>query len=211
MDFAQSTQIVLHFGEHIDTFAAHSGFLIYVVLFAIVFCEIGILPLLFLPGDPLIFLCGAFCATGAIKLWIVMPVLFVATVAGSILSYATGHALRNQVLARDYRWLNKSALQRSQAFYERYGAITFLISPFVAVLRTFAPFAAGIAMMAFPKYLFSVTGGALLWVGILVLGGYFFGNVPLIRDHMNAIVLSGIGLGLGGLVVSSLWRYFKRR
>jgi membrane-associated protein len=209
MDWSQLTQIVLHFDQHIGVFAAQYGVAIYAMLFAIVFCEIGLLPLFFLPGDPLIFLCGAFCASGAISLWIVMPVLFFATLAGSVLDYYIGRAVGRQVFTRDYRWLDKTALNRSHAFYERYGAVTFLLSPFIAVVRTFAPFVAGVAGMSFPKYLLSVCVGAALWVGLLVISGYYFGNVPIVRDHMNAIVLAGIGLGVGGLLLSSVWRYFK--
>lgn len=210
MDWGQLSQLVLHFDQHIGAFAAQYGTAIYAMLFAIVFCEIGFIPLFFLPGDPLIFICGAFCATGAIKLWIVMPVLFAATVCGSLLSYYTGCAIGQQVFTRDYRWLDKAALNRSHTFYERNGSVTFLLSPFIAVVRTFAPFVAGVSLMTFPRFVLSVSAGAALWVGLLVTGGYFFGNTPLIRDHMNAIVLSGIGLGVGGLVLSSIWRYFKR-
>lgn len=210
MDPAQLAQIVLHFDQHIGAFAAQYGAAIYAMLFAIVFCEIGLAPLFFLPGDPLIFLCGAFCATGRISLWVLLPVLFVAAVGGSVLSYAIGNRLGRQVFTRDYRWLDKSALQRSHAFYERYGGVTFLLSPFIAVVRTFAPLIAGVSAMTFPKFLLSVSAGAALWIGILVPGGYFFGNVPLIRNHMSAIVLAGVGLGVGSLLASAAWHRFKK-
>ena len=211
MDFAQLLQVVLHFDQHVGGFAAQYGTAIYVMLFAIIFCEIGVVPLFFLPGDPLVFLCGAFCATGQLDIWVLLPVLYVATVGGSALSYATGAKVGVNVFRLNYRWLDKSALNRSHAFYEKHGRITFLISPYIAVVRTFAPFIAGVSAMSFSKFMLSVNVGAALWIGGLVGGGYFLGNRPFIHDHMNAIVLSGIGLGLGALLASGLWRYLKAR
>lgn len=209
MDWLHPLQVILHFDQHLGAFAAQYGTAIYAMLFAIVFSEIGLIPLFFLPGDPLIFLCGAFCATGAIRLGIVMPLLFAATVAGSVLNYFIGQAVGRQVFTRDYRWLDKAALNRSHAFYERYGSVTFLLSPFIAVVRTFAPFVGGVSLMTFHKFLLSVSAGAALWTGSLLMGGYFFGNVPLIRDHMSAIVLVGVGLGVGSLLASAAWHQFK--
>ena len=209
MELAQLWQIVLHFDQHLGSYVAQYGTAIYAILFAIIFCEIGLLPLFFLPGDPLLFLCGALCASGAINIWELLPLLFVATVTGSVLSYAIGKRVGLQVFNRDYRWLDKAALNRSRTFYERYGRITFLLSPWIAVVRTFAPFIAGVSTMGFPKFMVSVSGGALLWVGGLLVGGYFFGNVPIVRDHMSVIVLSGIAAGTAALVVGGVWRYFK--
>jgi membrane-associated protein len=209
MDFAQLSQLVLHFDQHIASFTAQYGLVIYALLFAIVFSEIALIPLFFLPGDPLLFLCGAFCASAVINIWVVMPVLFVATISGSAVSYGIGKSIGQQVFTREYRWLDKAALNRSHAFYERYGGVTFLLSPFIAVVRTFAPFIAGVSTMTFSKFILSVSAGAALWVGTLVIGGYFLGNVAFVHDHMNAIVLSGIGLGVGGLVLSAIYRYVK--
>jgi len=139
MDWLHLLQTALHFDQHVGSAAAQYGAAIYAMLFAIIFCEIAFIPLFFLPGDPLLFICGAFCATGAISIWIVMPVLFVATVAGSVVSYRVGRAIGSTVFTRDYRWLDKAALQRTHAFYEEHGGLTFLLSPYIAVVRTFAP------------------------------------------------------------------------
>ena len=97
------------------------------------------------------------------------------------------------------------------AFYENHGGLTFLMSPFIAVVRTFAPFVGGVAQMTFPRFLRAVIAGASIWVVTLVVGGYFFGNVPIIRDNMNVIVLSGVGIGVGSLVASGVYRYCKAR
>ncbi len=209
MDIAGLSQLVIHFDQHVGSFAVQHGTAIYAMLFAIVFAEIGLIPFFFLPGDPLLFLCGAYCATGAISIWVLMPVLFAATIGGSTLSYAIGKRVGVKVFSLNYRWLDQQALHRSKDFYERHGHITFLLSPYIAVVRTFAPFVAGVSAMAYPKFLLSVIAGAALWTGGLVIAGYYFGNVPIIRDHMNAIVLTGIGLGVGSLAFGSIWRHVK--
>ncbi len=211
MDLMQFLHVVLHFDQHLGDAIAQHGTAVYVILFAIIFVEIGIVPMFFLPGDPLLFLCGAFCATGAISIWIVAPVLFAATVAGSVVSYLSGRAIGARVFTRDYRWLDKAALLRTHAFYEHHGGVTFLLSPFIAVVRTFAPFVAGVAQMTFARFLAAVIAGAVIWVVTLVVGGYFFGNVPIIRDHMSSIVLLGVGVGVGSLVLGGVYRYFKAR
>jgi len=211
MDAMQLLQVVLHFDQHLGGMIARHGTAIYLILFAIVCVEIGVLPLFFLPGDPLVFLCGAYCATGAISIVVVAPVIFAATVAGSLLSYASGRALGNRVYTHDYRWLDRTALLRAHAFYESRGAMTFLVSPFIAVVRTFAPFVAGVAQMTFARFVSMASAGAALWVVTLVGGGYYFGNVPIIQEHMSAIVLFGVTIGVGSLVVSGIWRRFKAR
>jgi len=187
------------------------GSLVYALLFAIVFCETAFLVLFFLPGDPLLFISGALCATGAMNIWILMVLLFTAAVAGSIVNYWLGNAIGQRVFVRDYKWLNREALEKTHAFYEKHGGITFLLSPFIAVVRTFAPFVAGVSAMTFRKFRLFVVAGAALWVITLVSSGYFFGNIPVIRDHLNSIVLLGVGLGLGIPMLNWLWKFSKRR
>lgn len=199
-------QGLLHINQLLGTLIAEHGNLVYAVLFLVVFCEIGLLPLFFLPGDPLLFFCGAFCAAGALSIWLLLPLLFAAAVLGSLLSYWLGRGLGEQAYLRNYRWLDRDALARAHAFYERYGRVTFLVSPFVAVVRTFAPFAGGVSGMTFGKFLPAVVAGAALWVGTLLIGGYFFGNIPLIRDHIGAIVLLGLALGLSSLALGPVLR-----
>jgi membrane-associated protein len=184
---------------------------VYAMLFAIVFVEIAFLPLFFLPGDPLIFICGAFAATGSLNVWLVMPVLFAATVGGSIINYWIGRAIGEKVYTANYRWLDKNALRRAHAFYEARGGLTFLLSPFIAVVRTFAPFVGGVARMTFARFVSFVVLGAAIWIVSLVMAGYLFGNVPFVRNHMSSIVLLGVGLGVGSLLVSGLWRLVHGR
>jgi membrane-associated protein len=211
MDLMHFLQISLHFDRNLGGLIAQYGTAVYAMLFAIVFVEIGFLPLFFLPGDPLIFICGAFAATGALNVWLVIPVLFAATVAGSIVNFLIGRKIGEKVYTANYRWLDKHALQKAHAFYEARGGLTFLLSPFIAVVRTFAPFVAGVSRMTFGRFAAFVVAGAALWIGALVTGGYLFGNVPVVRDHMSSIVLLGVGLGVGSLIVSSLWRLIGHR
>ena len=202
-------QMALKLDQHLEGAISQLGPAVYLMLFAVVFCEIAFIPLFFLPGDPLLFICGALCAAGALSIGIVMPLLFVACVAGSVVSYGTGRAIGQTIFSTDRRWIDAAALRRTHAFYERHGAVTFLLSPFIAVVRTFAPFVGGIARMDFTRFVLSVMGGAALWAVTLVTSGYFFGSIPLIHDHLSAIVLIGIVAGVGALLVSSAWRFFS--
>ncbi len=211
MQLMQMLQIALHFDQHLSSLIVQYGTAVYAMLFIVVFVEIGFLPLFFLPGDPLIFICGGLSATGALNVWLVIPVLFAATVAGSIVDYAIGRAIGEKVYTANYRWLDKNALRRAHAFYEARGGLTFLLSPFIAVVRTFAPFVAGVSRMTFARFVSFVTAGAALWIGSLVAAGYLFGNMPLVRDHMSSIVLLGVALGVGSLIASALWRLVNNR
>ncbi|NQD35944.1 hypothetical protein HPT27_02845 [Permianibacter sp. IMCC34836] len=204
-------ELIFHFDQAIGPALSAYGNSIYLVLFTVVVLEIGVLPLFFLPGNPMLFIVGALCAAGSLQLALVVPLLLLATVLGSVLSYGAGYALGDRAYHQHYRWLNQDALRRAHAFYESRGAYTFLLTPFIAVIRTFAPFAAGVAQMTFRKYLISVTAGAAVWTISLPVAGYYLGNVPLVRQHMATMVLAGIVLGVGSLVVVSVWKVWRRR
>lgn len=200
----------MHLDQFLNTVIVQHGSLIYAVLFAMVFCETALLVLFFLPGNPLLFIGGALCATGAMNIWILMGLLFIAAVIGSSLNYWFGNAIGQRVFVRDYKWLNRDALKTTHAFYEKYGGITFLVFLFIPIVRTFAPFVAGVSTMTFKKFqLFSIVG-VTAWVVTLVPSGYFFGNIPVIRDHLNIIVLLGVGLGVGIPMLGWLWKHSKR-
>lgn len=207
----QLFQAALHLDQYLHIVIMQYGSLVYALLFAIVFCETALLVLFFLPGDPLLFISGALCATGAMNIWILMVLLFTAAVTGSTVNYWLGNAIGQKVYMQDYKWLNREALEKTHAFYEKHGGITFLVSPFIAVVRTFAPFVAGVSAMTFRKFQIFVIAGVALWVITLVSSGYFFGNIPVIRDHLNSIVLLGVGLGVGIPMLNWLWKFSKRR
>jgi membrane-associated protein len=202
---------ILHLDQFLNIAVGQYGVAIYLILFAIVFSETAILMLFFLPGDPLIFISGALSATGEIHYSIVILVLFLAAVFGSNLNYWLGGLLGKKMLENNYKWLNRSALETTHGFYEKHGAITFLVSLFIPIYRTFAPFIAGFTEMTYRKFQFYSTAGAAIWVLTLTSLGYFFGNIPFIRQHLNTIVLLGVGFGVGVPLIHSLFRYTKDR
>lgn len=210
MDFMQFFDMILHVDKYMGLFIAHYGTLIYAVLFAIIFCETGLVVLPFLPGDTLLFIGGAFCAAGSMNIWLLLILLVFAAVLGNTVNYAVGHVLGDKVYTRDYRWLDRQALQRTHAFYENHGGKTLILARFVPVVRTFAPFVAGVSRMSLAKFQFFNGVGALLWVALLLGAGYLFGDMPLIRDHLNTIVLIGVGAAVVPVALGGVWKVFRR-
>lgn len=205
MEFLQ----LLHFFTSLDTqigsMIATHGNMIYLILFTIIFVEIGLLPLFFLPGDPLIFITGSFCKIGALSLPGMMLTLIVATFLGNFVSYKIGAAIGDKIDTKQYGWVNRKALERTRSFYRKYGRTTLFISPFIAVVRTFAPFLAGVSKMPFGQYMFSANAGTTIWIVSLMLAGYFFGEIPFVRQHMATIVLSGLAIGLSCIVIGAIF------
>ena len=210
MDLMQFVDMILHVDKTLGTLLAQYGVYVYAVLFAIVFCETGLVVLFFFPGDTLLFIAGAFCATGEMSYPLLILLLIVAAVTGNTLNYYIGGAIGHRVFTHDYRWLNKDALQRTHEFFERHGGKTIILARFVPVVRTFAPFVAGVSDMSHAGFqMYNVTG-ATLWVVSLVTGGYFFGNIPVIRDHLTVIVLVGVGAAIVPLALGGLYKFSRR-
>ena len=207
MDFLQ---VLLHFDRYLGSVIAQYGIWIYLLLFMIVFCETALIPLFFLPGNPLLFICGAYCATGMLNVWMVLAILFIAALGGSLVNYGLGCYIGKQVYTRNYRWLDRDALLKTHAFYESYGGLSFLFSLFIPVVRTFAPLIAGVSEMRVGRFALFVAAGAAIWVLMLVTAGYFFGNLPLIHDNLNTLLLLGIGLGVGSVILGGLWRTYRK-
>ena len=210
MDLMQFFDMILHVDKTLGTLLAQYGVFVYIVLFAIVFSETGLVVLFFFPGDTLLFIAGAFCATGEMSYPLLTALLVLAAVTGNTLNYYIGRAIGHRVFTHDYRWLNKDALQRTHDFFEKHGGKTIIMARFVPVVRTFAPFVAGISAMSQASFqMFNVTG-ALLWVVSLVTAGYFFGNIPLVRDHLTAIVLFGVAVAVVPLALGGLYKFGRR-
>jgi membrane-associated protein len=207
MDFVHLFDLILHIDKYLGEVIRNYGALVYVLICAIVFCETGLVVMFFLPGDTLLFIGGAFCASGAISIWALMGLLIVAAVSGSTLNYWIGSFIGHKVFTHNYRWLDRDALQKTHAFYEKYGGITMVLSRFIPVVRSFAPFVAGVSEMTFAKFQTYNISGAVLWVIALVSLGYFFGNVPIFHDHLNTIILIGVGIAVVPVVLGSLWRF----
>lgn len=204
-------QVLLHFDHYLGTVITQYGTWIYLLLFGIVFCETALIPLFFLPGNPLLFISGAFCASGLMNIWVLMVALFVAALSGSLVNYRIGRFIGKQIYTRNYRWLDREALLKTHAFYESHGGYSFLFSLFIPVVRTFAPLVAGVSEMRAARFVGFVTAGAAIWVVTLATAGYFFGNLPLIHDNLNIILLLGIGLGVGSVILGGLWRTYRKR
>jgi len=210
MDLMQFFDMILHVDKTLGTLLAQYGVYVYIVLFAIVFCETGLVVLFFFPGDTLLFIAGAFCATGEMSYPLLTALLVIAAVTGNTLNYYIGKAIGHRVFTHDYRWLNKDALKRTHEFFEKHGGKTIILARFVPVVRTFAPFVAGISEMPHARFQMYNISGALLWVVSLVTGGFFFGNMPFVRDHLTTIVLVGVGAAVVPLALGGLYKVGRR-
>lgn len=203
--------MILHIDQYLGIWVEQYGSWIYLILFLIVFGETGFVVLPFLPGDSLLFIAGAFGASGLLDPVLLGGLLIVAAVLGNTVNFGVGRFLGPKVFTTDSRFLDRKALIKTHAFYEKHGGKTVVISRFLPVFRTFAPFVAGVGRMNVWRFqLFNVTG-AVLWVGSLVTLGYFFGNVPFIKAHLNTIVLVGVGAAVVPVAAGALWKLFKRK
>lgn len=204
-------QMVLHIDQTLGVWVQQYGVWVYLVLFLIVFAETGLVVLPFLPGDSLLFIAGAFGATGSLDPILLSALLIVAAVTGNTLNYAIGRYIGPRVFSMNLRFLDRGALMRTHAFYEKHGGKTIVMSRFIPVVRTFAPFVAGVADMPLSRFqLFNILG-ALLWVISLVAAGYFFGNIPLVKEHLNTIVLLGLAAAIVPVVGAALFKLLRAR
>jgi membrane-associated protein len=197
----QFLDIVLHLREHIGELIAQFGPQIYTIFFVIIFCETGLVLTPFLPGDSLLFTAGAFAALGQLNIWFMFAILSVAAILGDTVNYWIGHYLGPRVFKWEKsRFFNPAHLKKTHAFYEKYGAKTIILARFVPIVRTFAPFVAGIGAMTYPTFfLYNVVGG-LAWVAACLFAGYWFGNIPWVARHFEAVVIGIIVISVLPLV-----------
>jgi membrane-associated protein len=202
--------VVLHLDRHLSEIIQQYGVWTYLILVLIVFCETGLVVTPFLPGDSLLFAVGTFAALGALDLWLVMALLSAAAILGDSVNYAIGARLGPRVFRSDgSRLLNRKLLERTDEFYERYGGETSVCARVVPIVRSFAPFVAGIGRMRYGQFLFYNVAGALLWILSLVLGGYLFGNIPMVRRNFSLVILAIIVLSLLPGIIE-VWRHRGR-
>jgi membrane-associated protein len=194
---APLVDVLLHLDRHLSEIIRQYGVWTYLILFLIIFCETGLVVTPFLPGDSLLFAVGTFAALGALDVGLVILLLGVAAVLGDTVNYAIGYRLGPRVFRREgVRFLNRKHLERTHDFYERYGAKTIVIARFVPIVRTFAPFVAGIGRMRYPRFLFYNVAGGVGWIAILVLAGYLFGNIPVVRRNFSLVIFAIIILSI---------------
>jgi membrane-associated protein len=188
---------ILHLDESLLSFVTQYGNLTYCLLFMIIFCETGLVVTPFLPGDSLLFAAGTLAAAGALNVWILSMALFVAAVLGNTVNYAVGFWFGGYFsTGRGARFLKREYLEKTHAFYEKYGAKTIVITRFVPIARTIAPFVAGLGKMPYRTFCIYNFLGAFLWIGILVGGSYSLGNLPFVRENFSAVIFAVIILSI---------------
>ena len=199
---AQLIDLFLHLDAHLYELVSAYGPWVYLILFLVVFAETGLVVTPFLPGDSLLFATGAIAATGALDPNALVALLLVAAVLGDATNYWIGHTVGPKVFTRQKSWFfNPEHLHRTHAFYEKHGGKTIIIARFVPIIRTFAPFVAGIGEMSYRRFFSFNVVGALLWVPGLVYAGYFFGNLPIIKQNFSLVIFAIIGLSVLPMVV----------
>ncbi|HEY4157350.1 MAG TPA: DedA family protein [Polyangiaceae bacterium] len=201
----QLLDIILHLDVHLIEWSHSLGMSLYALLFAIIFCETGLVVTPFLPGDSLLFAVGALCAMGGMNLYLITPLLLAAAVLGDATNYAIGVQVGPRVFtSQTSKLLNREQLLRTQAFYERYGGKTIIIARFIPIIRTFAPFVAGIGKMSYRRFFSFNIVGALAWVSLMVPAGYWFGNLEAVRKRFHLVIFAIIFLSILPAVIEYL-------
>lgn len=203
--------MIVHIDQYLGIWVAEYGAWIYLVLFLIIFGETGLVVLPFLPGDSLLFIAGAFGASGLLDPVMLGALLVFAAILGNTVNYHIGRYIGPRVFVSNFRFLDRKALMKTHAFYEKHGGKTIVLSRFLPIFRTFAPFVAGVAAMNVLRFQLFNISGAILWVAGFITLGYFFGNVPIIKEHLNTIVLIGISAAAVPVMVGTLWKLLRRK
>jgi membrane-associated protein len=187
---------ILHVDRHLTEFVAANGIWIYALLFLIVFVETGFVVMPLLPGDSLLFAAGAIAATGSMDPGLLCLLLFVAAVLGDTVNYHIGHYIGPKVFEHENRFIKRQYLLQTRAFFERHGGKTIIIARFMPIIRTFAPFVAGVGAMQYRRFLMFNVIGAGLWVVSFVMLGYFFGNLPVVKENFTLVIFAIIGISI---------------
>ena len=205
MDFIRTAlDFFLHLDTHLAEIIARYGVWTNLILFLIVFAETGLVVTPFLPGDSLLFAAGTFAALGSLDPGLLVLLLSAAAILGDTVNYWVGARIGARAFSGNIRFLKQEHLVRTQRFYERHGGKTIVLARFVPIVRTFAPFVAGVGAMNYPRFLAYNVGGAVLWVTLFTLAGYFFGNIPAVRSNFTLVILAIVGLSVVPIVVEML-------
>jgi len=199
-----AVDIFLHLDKHLGEIISHYGTWTYAILFIIIFCETGLVVTPFLPGDSLLFAVGTFSALGVLNVHTAFVLLAIAAVLGDTVNYWIGNKLGHKVFNQNYRFLKREYLERTHKFYEKHGGKTIIIARFVPIVRTFAPFVAGIGEMTYFKFISYNIFGGILWVALFVYGGYFFGNIPIIKQNFSIVAVVIILLSIVPIIIEFL-------
>jgi membrane-associated protein len=196
--------LAVHLDQHLASFVAEHGAWVYALLFAIVFCETGLVVTPFLPGDSLLFVAGAIAAVGDMNIFAVVATLIAAALCGDNVNYWVGRLVGPKVFTTRSRWLNARHLQRAHDFYERHGGKTIIIARFMPIVRTYVPFVAGLGAMPYLRYLAFCVIGAIAWVGSICTVGYFFGNIPVVKSNLTLVIMAIVLVSISPGIVAWL-------
>lgn len=201
IDILAFINIILHIDEYLLILIQNYGFLTYAIIFIIIFIETGLVITPFLPGDSLLFAAGALASLGNLKVLLIIFILSLAAILGDTVNYYIGKYLGPKVFRyENSKWLNKKYLLRTQEFYDKHGKKTIILARFIPVIRTFAPFVAGIGKMKYSEFIkYNIIGG-IVWVLLFTLGGYFFGNIPFVQENFSLVILAIIFISFLPLV-----------
>ena len=203
----QLVDVFLHLDRHLAEIVRNYGTFTNVILFGIVFCETGLVVTPFLPGDSLLFTAGALAALGSLDVWVLLLSLALAAILGDTANYWIGKKIGPRAFDGTLRFLKEEHLRKTEAFYEKYGRKTIILARFVPIVRTFAPFVAGVGSMTYGVFLaYNVIGG-VLWVAICVFSGYFFGNIPLVKKNFSLVIIAIVLVS----ILPILWEAWKAR
>ena len=202
------TDILIHLDKYLDSIIRSYGTLTYVILFLIIFCETGLVITPILPGDSLLFATGTFAALGSLDVGLIIILLSIAAIAGDTVNYWIGYLVGPKVFSKEKsRLFNKEYLDRTHHFYQKYGGKTIIIARFIPIIRTFAPFVAGIGRMTYKRFIIYNILGGIGWIVTFVLGGYFFGNIPLVKNNFALIILAIIIIS----ILPAIIEYLRQR
>ena len=183
--------IVLHLDRHLQALVNDYGVWIYLILFMVIYCETGLVFMPFLPGDSLLFVAGTLAATGGMDVHVLFAVLASASFLGDNTNYWVGRFIGPRAFSRsDSRFLNPRHIEKTQAFYAKHGGKTIIIARFIPIIRTFAPFVAGIGKMIYPRFVGFSFAGSVFWIGSLTYAGYYFGNIPIVRKNLSVVIIA---------------------
>jgi membrane-associated protein len=208
--------LLLHADEQLALWATDYGFIVYGILFLIIFAETGLVVTPFLPGDSLLFAAGALAATGALRLDLLLSVMAVAAVLGNVVNYAVGRQVAHRFFddghppTRMDRFVKREYVRKAHDFFIRHGGKAVVLARFVPIVRTFLPFVAGGAQMPYRSFMFYNVTGCVLWVGLCTAAGYLFGNIPMVKENFELVVLGIIGVSVLPIVYEVVRAYTKR-
>ncbi len=207
---ASTIDFILHLDIHLGEIISLYGIATYAILFAIIFIETGLVFVPFLPGDSLLFAAGAFAAIGSLNIFSLLILLIAAAVLGDTVNYWIGHFIGDKIVANSRTPIKKEHLEQTNEFFRKHGGKTIILARFVPIVRTFAPFVAGVGKMNYGKFIsYNVIGG-VLWVAVCTMAGYFFGNISFIKDNFSIVIIGVVAISLVPILVE-LWRNQRNR